>query len=85
MSDAELEKVEEIWVSTGEGEKFTGYDQQYLRKLALKMSRLPDEERLIRVRNRAGRHELWLPDLVNYMKEHGYGPHNPKESKNNNE
>ncbi|MBZ0287911.1 MAG: hypothetical protein K8I30_09880 [Anaerolineae bacterium] len=83
MSDAEMEKVDEIWVSTGEGVEFTGYNQQYLRKLALKMSRLPDEERLIRVRNRAGRHELWLPDLVMYMKEHGYGPHNSKESNSN--
>ena len=53
MSDIELEKVDEIWVSTGEGVEFTGYNQQYLRKLALKMSRLPVEERLIQVRNRA--------------------------------
>ena len=78
MSDMELHKVEEIWVSTGEGVEFTGYNQQYLRKLALKMSRLPVEDRLIQVRNRAGRHEMWLPDLMKYMKEHGYGPHNVK-------
>jgi hypothetical protein len=83
MTDMELENVEAIWVSTGEAVEFTGYNQQYLRKLALKMSRLSDDERLIRVRNRAGRHELWLPDLVNYIKEYGYGPHHPKESNNN--
>jgi hypothetical protein len=80
MSDIELEKVDEIWVSTGEGVEFTGYNQQYLRKLALKMSRLPVEERLIQVRNRAGRHEMWLPDLIIYMKDHGYGPHTSKKS-----
>ena len=78
MADIELDKVEEIWVSTGEGVEFTGYNQQYLRKLALKMSRLPVEERLIQVRNRAGRHEMWLPDLIKYMKEYGYGPHTTK-------
>mgnify|MGYP000704596318 CR=1 FL=1 len=83
MSDAEQEKIEEIWVNTAEGAEITGYDQQYLRQVALKMSRLAVEERLIQVRNRAGRHEMWLPDLMKYMKEHGYGPHNPKKANHN--
>jgi hypothetical protein len=83
MADAEMEQVEETWVNTAEGAEITGYDQQYLRKLALKMSRLTIEKRLIQVRNRAGRHEMWLPDLMKYMKEHGYGPHHAKESNHN--
>ena len=75
-----LEKLtEEIWVSTGEGAEITGYDQQYLRRLALKLSRQPEEERLIRVRNRAGRHEIWLPDLIKYKQEYGRGPQKTEE------
>jgi len=69
--------TEEIWVNTSEGAEITGYDQQYLTRLALKNSRLPEDERLIRVHNRAGRHEIWLPDLLKYIEEHGHGPKNP--------
>lgn len=83
MMDAEMDKVEEIWVNTAEGSEITGYDQQYLRQLALKMSRQPEEKKIIRVRNRAGRHEMWLPDLMKYMKEHGYGPHSTKKANHN--
>jgi hypothetical protein len=79
-----VEKLaEEIWVSTSEGASITGYNQVYLKILARKTLRLPEEERLIRVRNRTGRYELWLPDLVTYMKEHGYGPHKSSEDQDN--
>jgi hypothetical protein len=80
MTDAEMDKVEEIWVNTAEGSEITGYDQQYLQKLALKISRQPEEKKAIRVRTRAGRHELWLPDLLEYMQDHRHSPRNPKQN-----
>ena len=70
---------QEVWVTTNEAEELTGYNRQYLKKLAHKNSRLPDDERLIKVRMRSGRfYELWLPDLQRYIKEIGYGPHQDK-------
>lgn len=60
---------------TTEGAEATGYNRYYLEKLARKMSRLPEDERDIKVRKRLGRHELWLPDLLRYIDEIGYGPH----------
>jgi hypothetical protein len=69
---------QEIWVMTYEGAELTGYNVQYLKKLAHKMSQLPDDERPIKVRMRARRHELWLPDLLRYIDEIGYGPHQDK-------
>ncbi len=79
MPDMEQEKVEsqEIWVNTAEGEEITGYDQGYLRKLAHKISRQPEEKKTMRVRNRAGRYELWLPDLLEYMQDHRHSPRKP--------
>ena len=69
---------QEIWVFMSEGSEATGYNSQYLKKLAQKMSKLPENERMIRVRMRKRRYELWLPDLLNYIDEIGYGPHQSK-------
>jgi hypothetical protein len=70
---------QEIWVTTNEAEGLTGYNHQYIKKLANKNSKLPDDERLIKVRMRSGRfYELWLPDLLRYIDEIGYGPHQNK-------
>ena len=69
---------QEIWVMTTEGAGLTGYSGQYLEKLANKNLRLPDNERHIKVRKRGGRFELWLPDLLRYIDEIGYGPHQDK-------
>jgi hypothetical protein len=65
---------EQIWVTTKEGAEITGYHQDYLRKLASKFLSQPEHIRLIQVRNRSSRYELWLPDLYKYMAEHGNGP-----------
>ena len=69
---------QEIWVFTSEGAEATGYNGQYLKKLAQKMSKLPEAERPIKVRMRARRYELWLPDILRYIDEIGYGPHQDK-------
>ena len=67
-------KVEAIWVSTTEGSEMTGYNPDYLQQLARRISRQPESERPIKVRSRSRRYELWLPDLVNYINNLGYGP-----------
>ena len=69
---------QEIWVTTTEGKELTGYNRQYVEKLANKNWRLPEDERLIKLRKRSGRFELWLPDLLRYIDEVGYGPHQNK-------
>jgi hypothetical protein len=69
---------QEIWVLTTEGAEVTGYNGQYLKKLAQRMSKLPEDERDIKIRKRVGRYELWLPDLLRYIDEIGYGPHQAK-------
>ena len=70
---------QEIWVTTNEAEELVGYNRQYLKQLASKNSKLPDDERFINVRLRSGRfYELWLPDLLRYIDEIGYGPHQNK-------
>ena len=74
----EVATEQQIWVMTREGSEVTGYNHQYLEKLAKKNWRLPEDERLIKIRNRSRRYELWLPDLLRYINEIGYGPHQDK-------
>ena len=75
----EISPEQEIWVTTNEGEELTGYNRRYLKQLANKNAKLPDDERVIKVRKRSGLfYELWLPDLLRYIKEIGYGPHQNK-------
>jgi len=74
----EIAPDQEIWVTTREGAELTGYNHQYLEKLAKKNWRVPEDERDIKIRNRSRRYELWLPDLMRYIKEIGYGPHQDK-------
>jgi hypothetical protein len=42
------------------------------------MSKLLEDERDIKIRKRVGRYELWLPDLLRYIDEIGYGSHREK-------
>ncbi len=74
------EKPDDIWVTTKEGAEITGYNQGYLGKLANKISSQPESERLIRIRNRSYRYELWLPDLLHYIAEYGTGPQEHRRS-----
>ena len=68
--------IAEEWVSTSEGAEITGYTQEHLEKLANRNWRKPEDERVIKVRVRTRRYELWLPDLLKYMGEPGRGPLN---------
>ena len=69
---------QEIWVMTGEGAAITGYNALYLQKIARKNLALPEDERQFKVRMRGNRYEIWLPDLLRYIEEIGYGPHQDK-------
>ena len=75
----EITPDQEIWVMTKEAAEITGYNHEYMEILGKKNFRLPEDERLIKIRKRSGRfYELWLPDLLRYIDEIGYGPHKNK-------
>ncbi len=74
-------EVEPIWVMTNEAAEATDYSFKYLQRLAYKMWNQPEADRLIKVRVRAGRYEFWLPDLIYYVRNIGYGPEPRKTSK----
>lgn len=78
MSNDLPQITDEVWVNTPEANQITGYYRDHLQRLARNNWNLPENERLIRVRKRANRYELWLPDLVNYIKNYGAGPNNRK-------
>jgi len=73
-------KVQEIWVSTTEAAKITGYNSRYLQQLAQQIFNQPEENRAVKVRNRSRRYEVWLPDLMAYINESGPRPQ-PKRTK----
>lgn len=74
MPDSELEKVEEIWVTITEGAQITGYNRNYVQKLARDNWNMKEDERIIKTRMRSNGYEIWLPDLSHYIQERGYGP-----------
>ena len=79
----ELNKIEskEIWVDLFEATEITGYNYESMRKVAQRISRQPEEERAIKMRKRTSRWELWLPDLLAYIKKPGRGPHRKQNTK----
>lgn len=78
IQDAE---VEPIWVMTAEAAEATGYNADYVGQLARKMWQQPEADRIIKVRLRSARYELWLPDLMYYIKNIGIGPEPGRSSK----
>ncbi len=74
------DNTQEIWVSTTEAGDITGYNSRYLQQLAQQIFKQPEEDRLVKVRNRSRRYEFWLPDLIAYINENRHGPQ-PKRTK----
>jgi hypothetical protein len=72
--------TEEIWVNSTEGAEITGYHRDHVQELARNNWKKPETERLIRVRKRTNGYDIWLPDLVRYIEEHGRGPQRQKQS-----
>ncbi len=72
--------VEEIWVNVEEGAERTGYNIDYVRRLARNNLRLPEAERALRVRRDTHAYAIWLPDLISYFQKIEDGqPKNPEE------
>jgi hypothetical protein len=67
--------AEEIWVNATEGAGITGYSAIHLRKIVRENWKLPDDQRLIKIRKRSHGYDMWLPDLIMYIAEHGHGPY----------
>jgi hypothetical protein len=76
MANDEVKQAEEVWVNTTEGAEITGYHRDHVQKLARDSWKLPESERLIKIRKRSHGYDIWLPDLVNYIRNHGLGPYN---------
>jgi hypothetical protein len=66
--------AEEIWVTLSEAVDLTGYNLSHIRHLAHDQSKLPEEQREIKMRKRSFGWELWLPDLMAYRNKPGHGP-----------
>jgi hypothetical protein len=75
-------QADEIWVNTREGAEKTGYNRQYVKLLAMKIWRQPENERPIQIRKRSNGFELWLPDLLEYINNFGRGPYLKRIKKN---
>lgn len=58
---------QETWVNVEEGAEITGYHLDHVRRLARENWRLPEDERLIRIRKDGHAYAIWLPDLVSYF------------------
>lgn len=71
-----MDTTEETWVNTVEGAEITGYHPDHVRELARNNWKLPEDKRHIRVRKRANRYDIWLPDLIQYLNNQGNGPRN---------
>lgn len=73
---------EEIWVNATEAAEITGYSQTYLRKIVREIWHLPEEQRLIKIRKRSRGYDMWLPDIIRYIAQHGHGPYQKPKTKN---
>lgn len=60
--------VEAIWVGVREGAEKTGYHIDHMRRVARTNWHLPEAERHIRIRKNGTAYELWLPDVMRYLK-----------------
>lgn len=74
MKELDLSTVEETWVNAAEAAEITGYHRTYISHLGMQMARTPENEREIRIKQRATGRELWLPDLMVYVSKVGRGP-----------
>jgi hypothetical protein len=74
-------KVEEIWVNVTEASKITGYSRPHMQKLARENWNMSEKARHIRIVKRSNGYDMWLPDVVRYMEDLGYGPYGKRQKK----
>jgi hypothetical protein len=65
--------TDSVWVTVKEAAEITGYTPGWMTKWVRDMLGIPADDRPIQVREHAGRYELWLPDLVDYVAEYAAG------------
>jgi hypothetical protein len=66
--------VDDTWVTVTEAAEKSGYNRGYVRKLAHKNWKLPEDQRTIRVRKAQFGYLVWMPDVIQYTTEIGRGP-----------
>ena len=71
--------TEDMWITVTEGVERTGYNRSYIQRLARDNWNKPEGERLIQVRRASYGYMIWLPSLLRYIEEHGYGPYGSRE------
>ncbi len=69
----ELE-TQEIWVNVTEAAEIMNYNRDHMRKLATRLWKVPENQRPVRLRKRSSGYDIWLPDLIAYLREFGHGP-----------
>ena len=74
MSDVELDKVEEIWVTLAEAAKITGYSKDRVQRIAQHNWNLPEEERELLLRRHSNGYMVYLPSLIKYALTSRRGP-----------
>jgi prophage antirepressor-like protein len=75
-------EAEEIWVNATEAAEITGYSASHLRIIARETLSLPEDQRLIKIRKRSRGYDMWLPDIIRYISQHGHGPYQKPKNKN---
>jgi hypothetical protein len=71
MEAFEEDPTQGVWVNAQEGADITGINREELRRLADQMTKQPEQNRIVRVVQRARELRFWLPDLVQYIGERG--------------
>ncbi|HEX2622902.1 MAG TPA: hypothetical protein VHL11_22235 [Phototrophicaceae bacterium] len=61
------------WVNVLVGAEITGYNLDHIRRIARDNWKLPEDQRVIRVRLHSRAYEMWLPDLLKYTQASGRG------------
>ena len=73
-------EAQEIWVNVTEAAEMTGYTRDYIKKLIMRIWKLPEDQRAVQVRKRSSGFDIWLPDLIAYLREFGHGPYGKRKT-----
>jgi len=76
----ELKDVAQVWVTVTEAAQATGYNRQYITRLAQRISYQMEDQREIKIKRYSSGYHIWLPDLIAYMSRTRHGPHPKKTS-----
>jgi hypothetical protein len=83
MSDAEREKVEEMWVTISEAAKLTGYSKDRLQRIAQSNWNRPEAEREVTLKKDSyGYYLVLLPSIIQYTLKARRGPRSKSKHSN---